>query len=405
MPSVPDQPLGSRSVQDAAGLNLDAAAVAALRGRLPELGSETVAAIRAEVPAYAGAFSGRLRDNIERGVTISLGSFLDVALGAPGASSSLAAALKGAHALGRGEARSGRTVEALHTAFRVGTRVAWSGLAEAAVAAGVSAADLARLGGVVFAYTDELSVASAAGHTSELAAAGRLRRQQLDELAGLLLSQAPAAELQGAAERAGWPPPRALAAVLVPAEHARAVLGLLDEQVLLVDEVIGGSPITVLFVADSDGPGRQRLAGILGGRAAVVGPARPWQQVATSFLRARRVWSMVAAGLLDPSDPTYTEDHLTALVLSADAEAFHDLRAAALAVLDELRPAARARLTDTLRSWLLHQGRREEIAAELFIHPQTVRYRVGQLRELFGDRLQQPAEVERLILALAVRRD
>ena len=36
------------------------------------------------------------------------------------------------------------------------------------------------------------------------------------------------------------------------------------------------------------------------------------------------------------------------------------------------------------------------------MHPQTVRYRMGQLRELFGDRLDDPAAVLELTIALAV---
>ena len=42
-------------------------------------------------------------------------------------------------------------------------------------------------------------------------------------------------------------------------------------------------------------------------------------------------------------------------------------------------------LVETLRAWLLHHGRRDRVAAELFVHPQTVRYRMTQLRELYGD--------------------
>ena len=34
------------------------------------------------------------------------------------------------------------------------------------------------------------------------------------------------------------------------------------------------------------------------------------------------------------------------------------------------------------------------------MHPQTVRYRMGQLRELYGDRLDDPATVLELTLAL-----
>jgi DNA-binding PucR family transcriptional regulator len=74
-----------------------------------------------------------------------------------------------------------------------------------------------------------------------------------------------------------------------------------------------------------------------------------------------------------------------------------------LAPLDDVSPSAREKLIETLRSWLLHHGRREQIAAELFVHPQTVRYRMQQLRDLFGARLDDPRSVLELTLALGVR--
>ena len=65
-----------------------------------------------------------------------------------------------------------------------------------------------------------------------------------------------------------------------------------------------------------------------------------------------------------------------------------------------LRANTAERLTETLRAWLLHQGQREAIAAELFVHPQTVRYRMNQLRDLYGDRLNDPQTVLELTVAL-----
>ena len=87
-------------------------------------------------------------------------------------------------------------------------------------------------------------------------------------------------------------------------------------------------------------------------------------------------------------------------MLCADPDALADLRAQVLAPLDGLRAGTAEKLADTLRSWLLHQGRRDDVAEELFVHPQTVRYRMGQLRELYGDRLDDPATVLALTIAL-----
>jgi hypothetical protein len=72
-----------------------------------------------------------------------------------------------------------------------------------------------------------------------------------------------------------------------------------------------------------------------------------------------------------------------------------------LAPLEGLRSGTAEKLADTLRAWILHQGRREDIAAALFVHPQTVRYRMGQIRDLYGDKLDDPETILELTLALA----
>ena len=134
----------------------------------------------------------------------------------------------------------------------------------------------------------------------------------------------------------------------------------------------------------------------LAGRSAVAGPARPWLATGTSYTRALRALA------LRHGEAAYdTEEHLAELVLAADPEAVADLRTKALAPLSRLTPASREKLTETLRAWLLHQGRRDDIAAALFVHPQTVRYRMGQLRELYGDRLEDPDTIRDLTIALA----
>ncbi|HEV3000873.1 MAG TPA: helix-turn-helix domain-containing protein, partial [Solirubrobacteraceae bacterium] len=75
-----------------------------------------------------------------------------------------------------------------------------------------------------------------------------------------------------------------------------------------------------------------------------------------------------------------------------------------LAPLDDLSPATRAKLAETLRVWLDDQGRIEQTAHHLGVHPQTVRYRVGRLRELFGLRLEDPEGRHALDLALRAAR-
>ena len=82
-----------------------------------------------------------------------------------------------------------------------------------------------------------------------------------------------------------------------------------------------------------------------------------------------------------------------------------DIAATALAPLADETPASRERLIETLAAWLRHRGRTEAVAAALHVHPQTVRYRMGRLRELYGDRLDDPDTRFELELALRSRAD
>jgi hypothetical protein len=390
-------------------LRLDEQVVQALRQHLPEVATRTIAAVTAEVPDYTGALSGAMGKNIEAAVQMALAGFLKLAAGTRDAdpSTPLGPTLEGAYDLGRGEARNGRSMDALLAAYRVGARVAWRELASSAAQVELDARTMAQFAELVFAYIDELSAASVAGHTDELSTSGRARDRYREQLGQYLLAGADQDVLASAAERAGWTPPTTLTAVLIPSAQVRGVLAALGTDTLVVGEDLPGAtergehPLSLLLVPDVDGPGRHHLLRVLAGRQAVVGPPRPWSQARLSYDRATRTASMVAA---TPHDrPVDSDDHLAELIITADPDSLDDLRTRTLAPLSDLRPATRERLEETLRSWLLHQGRRDAVAADLHVHAQTVRYRMGQLRELYGDRLDEPATVLNLLLALSGR--
>ncbi|MGC4806210.1 PucR family transcriptional regulator [Micromonospora sp. DT233] len=397
---------GSGASHRAAHLELAEQMAAGLRATLPLVAERTITAITAEVPAYSGTLTGQMREKIETAVRIALGTFLKLIVGPPAADPNipLTAALEAAYALGSGEARSGRSMDALLAAYRVGARVAWRELSATTVRGGLAAETVADFAELMFAYIDELSAASVAGHADELASAGRARRRYLERLTQQLLAGEPEEVLRRSAERADWPPPQTLTVVLLPRSSLRAALAALSPHTLeSAEDVPAVGPaeeLAVLLVPDAHGGRRRQLARVLHGHRAVLGPARPWHLVAESHARASRALLLGLPGGADA--PLDTEEHLAELLLSTDPQALADLRAQVLRPLASLPPATAHRLAETLRAWLLHQGRRDDVATALFVHPQTVRYRMAKVRELYGDRLLDPATVLDLTLALAI---
>ncbi len=370
--------------------------VAAIRAELPALAEDVVAQIIREVPAYEDAFGGPMGATIRTAVQVALGGFLSLVSDrrGPDALAPQASALDGAYQLGRGEVRSGRTSDALLSAYRIGARVSWQHLSAQAVAQGVDPATMASFAEVVFNYIDELSGASVAGHRDESVSEGRIRQRMLERLARHLLTGAPEATVLASVERAEWPAPTTLTAVIAPDSQMGSLLQSVRRGTLQVSDIPELDGAAVLLVPDAHDGRRAPLLRTVRDRGGIVGPARPWLEVRASYDRALR-----ARGLALTGD---TEEHLSRLVLTADAAALADLRARVLAPLDELRPATAAKLRETLRAWLLHQGRRDEVAAALFVHPQTIRYRMTQVRELFGEGLEDPDIVLALTLALGV---
>jgi DNA-binding PucR family transcriptional regulator len=126
-----------------------------------------------------------------------------------------------------------------------------------------------------------------------------------------------------------------------------------------------------------------------------LGHAVAFQHAPESARRARLALGLARDGFVDSGA------RLVDILLAGDAGLARDLSERALAPLAELPPNRRARLLETLAAWLDAHGDVRAASEALHVHTQTVRYRLNQLRELFGDALEDPAA--RLELALALR--
>jgi hypothetical protein len=381
-----------------------------LRPVLPDLSAEMIREIGAQVPDYSRPLEGEFGVTLRYGVERALRRFVD-SIEHPERISSLDR--RTYVELGRGEMRQGRTLNALLAAYRVGAQVSWRRFVEAGVRAGLQPAVLYRVGEAIFAYIDEISGESIEGYAAEQSALAGEDQQRRTQLVRLLASDPPAPPdaLRAAAERAGWTPPARVAALVVEGVAADRIAGRLGPGTVAaaLDPAEGPDgaalPRQVLaFLPDPDGPGRRALLSkAVGSRHAALGPTVEIGASARSANRARRALELVDAGAITGGGLIVADEQAATLLLHADPQLAAELAVACLAPLDTLRPAARDRLVATLREWLDNQGRVDETARGLGVHPQTVRYRLAQLRETFGEALESPDGRFELSLALRVQ--
>lgn len=377
---------------------LPPAAAAVLRAELPELAREIIAALRVEVPAYARPLEGPFGRGLIVGVEEALRQFLDgIERGGPPPRSRVYVDL------GRGEMRAGRSLDALLNAYRVGARVAWRRFARAGRAGGLAPETLFELAESIFAYIDELSAKSAEGYALEQSTAAGEEHAHRQRLVWLLVRE-PAADpldIEQVARAVRWRLPRTLAALAIPVSEQGRVAARLPADAIV--ETVGG--VGCALVPDPDAPARRaELERAVGTRHhAALGPPVPWTDAALSLRRARVLLELAAEGVVPAQGLLDAREHALALLLRSDRRLTHELVRDRLAPLLELPAGARARLAPTLSAWLAAQGRLQTVAERLHVHPQTVRYRLGQLRELFGDALDDPQRRFELELALRAR--
>jgi len=390
-----------RELAEISGPAFSAETAAVVRARLGGAIPEMIEAIARGVPDYASRARPDYQQRLADAVTGAVACFIAHVARPDQSTQAITAEFR---AIGGTAAREGRTLDALQDALRLGARVAWRWLCEAD--AGLDRRELSRVGEAIFAYLDELAAACAQGYAEARVQAAGDRQRRL--LAAIVSDPPSRAELVASLARAaGW---------VLPAQVAVVVLGWRQQDGLLLPPGVLADwtgPEPCLLVPDPDGPGRQAaLDRALSdrapsdraprGRPAAIGPSVPLARAAMSLRWARHALALARAGVI-PAGPVRCDQHLSTLLILADEELAAALRGRHLAPLARLRPAQRDRIAETLLAWLQLGENAAEVAQRIHVHPQTVRYRMRQIHELFGDQLRDPDQRFELQLALRIR--
>jgi hypothetical protein len=363
---------------------------------LPAATAEILATIAREVPEYARPLEGAFGAGIRTGVTEALRQFVALIRDPDAGREPGRDVYVG---LGRGELRQGRTLDSLQSAYRIGARVAWRRISAAARRDRIDADQLAVLAEAIFAYIDELSADSVEGYAQAQREQEGERQRRRRELLALLLRDPPADEpdVRSAAQAAGWRLPRS-AAPLAVAEEDLARVGRRLSADALVATVSGIGCALVPGAAR-----RSELERATEGVTAALGPTVPRAELGEAWSIASAALRAAAAGAIEGDGLLDAERHLPELILFESGGMAERLAQVRLAPLDGLTPAARARMEETALAFVQHGGNAAAMARALHLHPQTIRYRLGRLRELFGDELTDPDARFELELALRTR--
>ncbi len=372
--------------------------VAFVLSELDQIVAEIVSAVREASPVYGEVLSAPEGMGLRLGVEQAIRAFLEAIGRGERVGGGRSQTDELWRRLGEAEFQAGRSLDELRLAFRAGTRAAWRSAAAVAVRAEISAPVAIALAEAIFVYADDLATDVVEGYLRMQSDEAGERERRRRRLAAALLDPAgyDAEAVARAAELALWSVPRELAVVALAADSPGAVGQRLDAGVLVGADADGAW----LVVPDPDGPGRRAsIDHALDSAQAALGLT-----VAPAHARRSLHWARLALKLLKAPvrGPLRAADHLSTIVLLQDPELAQALAAAHLAPLRELPAGERARLAETLAAWLAHQRQTPQIADELHVHPQTVRYRVAKLRELLGDALDSPDGRFELQLALRI---
>jgi hypothetical protein len=205
----------------------------------------------------------------------------------------------------------------------------------------------------------------------------------------------------------GWAdaPPVAVAVGRSPGGEAAAVLHTVYRSARRIGaEIIGGVHgdrlVVVLGGAPDPLAATEKLLGGFGAGPVVVGPAVPSLDQATDSARAALAGFRAAPAWPAAPRPVSALDLLPERALAGDTEARRTLRSSVYGALAQ----AGGELLETLDCFFAAGGVLESAARALFVHPNTVRYRLRRVADVTGFSPLIPRDAFALRVALAIGR-
>jgi hypothetical protein len=350
----------------------------ALLGESDALVARIRDAIRAAIPGYRVVGDESLQDGIRAEVELILTA-------APAGREAVNdRRLARVSEFGEARARAGVPIDDVLLAWRQGVQVLLDEAREAAEVLDISAEDLLGVVEALLAWSDRAMAVVAAAHRGEELA---LARQQQDTrgalVVGLLLGTLAPSDARARAEAQGLEVDRAYVAIRAPLPT--------DADRSPVERALGfhgtARPRAGLSsVIDGDLAGLLREPPGNGLPVAVgVGPPRPVDRLAESFALATR--ALATARAFDLVG-VKTVDALGLLpAVLADAAVGEAL---CRRYIDPLPGTSGAEIAASLRVYFSAGMHVERAAERLFVHPNTLRYRIGRFEEATGANLRDP---------------
>lgn len=363
--------------------DLIAAHARRVRRAVPEVAAEIVDAVSERVPRYARP-APTARSALAEAATTALHRFLDALDGAPHRDRGVEDMFR---ALGRHEAHAGRTLVDFHAALSVGTRVGWRRFQ----AFGEDEATPVVVSDGLFAFIDRLAQMAEAGHAEALRIRATDPHRARAALAERLLK---GAVPEGADEV--WPLPETVVVAVADVAGQRPELSALARTALMV-----GHDDTVVVIADADD--RDEVVDALTA-AGVRRVAFSWwvepAAIASAFRWTRRALELVEHGVIAEQPVVDCEQFRTQIWLHSEPALRQRMCQDLLKPLLAETPNSREILSETLLVWLQTRDSAPAIAAQLGVHPQTVRYRWKRINELFGEDLHDPEFIIQITMLL-----